>query len=61
MMITPQRPSISVPHLFLVDQNGFIRNDFGHSEANKNILEGNGLDAEISKVLNSPAAPAKKK
>jgi peroxiredoxin len=61
MMITPQRPSISVPHLFLVDQNGFIRNDFGHSEANKNILEGNGLDAEISKVLSSPAAPAKRK
>lgn len=56
MMITPQRPSISVPHLFIVDQNGFIRNDFGHSEATKNILEGTGLDAEIAKVLSSPAA-----
>jgi peroxiredoxin len=59
LMVTPQRPSISVPHLFIVDQNGFIRNDFSHSEANRNILEGAGLDAEITKVLSAPTAPKK--
>jgi peroxiredoxin len=59
MMITPQRPSISVPHLFVIDQNGYIRNDFGHSETNKSILEGSGLESEIAKVLNARSVPAK--
>ena len=58
-MITPQRPTVSVPHLFLIDRNGYIRNDFGHSEANKSILEGSGLEAEIAKVLNARSVPAK--
>jgi hypothetical protein len=58
-MITPQRPSISVPHLFVIDQNGYIRNDFGHSEANKSILEGSGLESEIARMLNARSVPTK--
>ncbi|MFN7650185.1 MAG: TlpA family protein disulfide reductase [Acidobacteriota bacterium] len=58
LMITPQRPTVSVPHLFLIDRNGYIRSDFAHSEATKSILEGNGLDVEITKLLNAaPLAP----
>ena len=60
MMITPQRPALSVPHLFVIDQSGFIRNDFGHSEASRGIFEGSGLDAEIDKAL-APKPAAKKK
>ncbi len=60
LMISPQRPSISVPHLFVIDQSGFIRNDFGHSEATRGIFEGSGLDAEIDKAL-APKPAAKKK
>ena len=60
MMITPQRPSLSVPHLFVIDQAGFIRNDFGHSDATRSIFEGSGLDAEIDKALAPKPAPKKK-
>jgi peroxiredoxin len=42
---------IQVPHLFIVDQHGTIRNDFGYDEATRTIFEGVGLFAEIDKLL----------
>ncbi len=42
---------IEVPHLFLIDQRGIIRNDFGYDETTRNIFEGAGLFAEIDKLL----------
>lgn len=60
MMITPQRPTLHVPHLFVIDQNGFIKNDFAHSDATRNILEGAGLATEIDKLLTVAPAPKKK-
>lgn len=59
LMLTPQNPTIHVPHLFLVDKDGMIRNDFAHSEENRNILEKDGLDAEIDKLLASSPRQSK--
>ncbi len=42
---------IDVPHLFLIDQHGTIRNDFGYDEATRNVFEGVGLFAEIDRLL----------
>ena len=42
---------IQVPHLFLIDQRGMIRNDFGYEESTRNIFEGAGLFAEIDKLI----------
>lgn len=42
---------IDVPHLFLIDQQGMIRNDFGYDESTRKIFEGEGLFAEIDKLL----------
>lgn len=42
---------ISVPHLFLIDQHGMIRNDFAYEESTHSIFEGAGLFAEIDKLL----------
>lgn len=42
---------IDVPHLFVIDQRGMIRNDFGYDETTRNIFEGAGLFAEIEKLL----------
>ncbi len=56
---TPQRPSFHVPHVFLIDQNGIIRNDFANTPQNKAIFQGDGLMAEIDKLL-APQPPAKK-
>jgi len=58
MKVTPQKPSVSFPHVFLIDQQGMIRNDSGYSESSKGLMEGDRLSMEIEKLL-SPA-PAKK-
>ena len=42
---------ISVPHLFVIDKQGMIRNDFGYEEKTRQIFEGPGLFAEIDKLL----------
>ena len=60
LKITPQRPSFNIPHVFLIDQQGMIRNDFGYGPLTKNIFEGDAIFAEIDKLL-GPAPPAKKK
>lgn len=59
MMATPQRPSITLPHLFIIDQQGTIREDYSHSDATKTIFEGDALFPVIDKLL--AGAPAAKK
>ncbi len=55
---TPQRPSFSTPHLFIIDGNGWIRNDYSYSAATRAIFEGKALFAEIDRLLaEKPAAP----
>lgn len=58
LKITPKNSSINIPHVFVIDQQGMIRNDFSYSDATKGILEGDGLFAEIDKLLAPKAAPA---
>ena len=49
---TPSTMSrISVPHLFLIDQSGMIRNDFAYEESTRAVFEGAGLFAQIDKLL----------
>jgi peroxiredoxin len=47
----PQNPKVSVPHLFLIDGEGMIRNDFGYDFDTRNIFEGDGLNIEIDRLL----------
>ncbi|MBI2686826.1 MAG: TlpA family protein disulfide reductase [Acidobacteria bacterium] len=62
LKVTPQNPSITIPHIFLIDPQGMIRNDFAYSDSTKGLLEGDGLAAEVQKLLGAPAtAPAAKK
>lgn len=43
---------VDVPHLFIVDQQGMIRNDFSYDESStKPVFEGPGLFKEIDKLL----------
>ncbi len=59
---TPQNPTINVPHVFVIDGGGKIRNDFEYAFDTHNIFEGDGLNAEIDKLLaeNTGAKPKKK-
>ena len=47
----PGMSKIDVPHLFIIDKAGIIRNDFSYDEQNKAVFEGPGLYPEIDKLL----------
>jgi len=47
----PGQGNIDVPHLFIIDRNGMIRNDFSYSEKDKGVFEGPRLFQEIDKLL----------
>ena len=61
MNATPANPKVNFPHLFLVDRNGMIREDYDW-ETGEPTLSGPGLFQSIDKLLaGAPAAPAKAK
>jgi peroxiredoxin len=51
LKITPQNPSISLPHLLVIDANGIVVSDWPYSETQKALFEGDGLFAVIDKLL----------
>jgi peroxiredoxin len=58
---TPQNPAVDLPHLFIVDGNGWIVNDFGYDPSTKALFEGRALFPELDRILaGKTAGPAKK-
>jgi peroxiredoxin len=57
---TPQHPTVNVPHVFLIDPEGMIRNDFGYEFNTRNIFEGEGLYTEIDRLLHETGAKNRK-
>ncbi len=56
LLPNPQRPSIHVPHLFLIDRRGIIRKHFDHTSLS--IFAGKGLNEHIDRLLaDKPAGP----
>lgn len=51
MNARPGMAHIDVPHLFIIDQQGMIRNDFSYKEDARAVFEGPGLIVEIEKLL----------
>jgi len=49
LRVTPSNPQVHFPHLFVIDGEGTIRNDFEGSDDKALTLE--GLSAEIDKLL----------
>ena len=47
----PGQGHVDVPHLFLIDKQGMIRNDFEYNDSTKSVFEGPGLFPEIEKLL----------
>jgi peroxiredoxin len=47
----PGQGHVEVPHLFLIDKQGMIRNDFEYNDSTKAVFEGPGLFPEIDKLL----------
>jgi peroxiredoxin len=51
--------AFSLPQLFLIDQQGMIRNQFSYGANTLEIFEGNGLAAEVDRLLPPAGAPKK--
>ncbi len=58
---TPQNQSFTLPHVFLIDQQGMIRNDFEYGPADRDIFEGRALFNEIDRMLAGGGASPKTK
>jgi len=56
----PHAPTIHVPHLFLIDRAGVIRDDF-HHDAGPAVVDEAGLFREIDKLMAPPGGAGKKK
>jgi len=56
--ITPQNPTVKFPHLFFIDANGTIRQDFDSSDAGKGRVNAKTVAAELDKLLQG--APQKR-
>jgi peroxiredoxin len=48
---TPQNPDIHVPHLFIIDAQGIIQNDYPYNPLTKGIFEGRDLFSELDQML----------
>jgi peroxiredoxin len=48
---TPQNPTVSFPHLFIIDQQGTIRNDYTYDLLTRDVFEGKALFAEIDRMI----------
>jgi len=51
--VTPKSPSFNTPHLFVVDPDGMIVRDFGHSEENEGLFEGPGLIRSLNTLVSA--------
>ena len=51
LKLTPARPNFEVPHVFIVDQKGRIREDYGYSLLNRGIFEGEDLFPIMEKYV----------
>ncbi len=47
----PMRPSINIPHVYVVDPQGYIRGDFEFSAEAQDLFLGNGLYKHIDPLL----------
>jgi peroxiredoxin len=50
LRITPTNPGFDVPHLFVVNKEGQIVNDFGYAPDTKDYFFGNGLGPILDKL-----------
>jgi peroxiredoxin len=47
------KPNVDLPHVYVIDANGYIRSESGYSITTRDIFEGHGLFTEIDRALNA--------
>jgi len=48
------KPNVSLPQVYLIDPNGFIRGDWSYGLTSRDIFEGRALFTEIDRLLGTP-------
>ena len=51
LKITPENPRFETPYFFVIDNQGWIRDDYGYNALNEGIFTGEGLDKIIDNLL----------
>ena len=51
MKATPDRANFAVPHLFIIDGQGMILNDYGYDLFSRGIFEGRDLFTELDHIV----------
>jgi peroxiredoxin len=52
LKLSPSNPSVTFPHVFIIDKAGIIKNDYGYGSATASVFETTGpLYADIDKLL----------
>jgi peroxiredoxin len=51
LKVTPQNPSFEVPHFFVIDQKGIIREDYGYNMLSKSTFQGEAIYKILDKYL----------
>jgi len=60
LKLTPEKPNFDVPHLFVIDQKGWIQADYGYDSDTTAIFEGEALFPIIEKYLPKASAAGPK-
>jgi peroxiredoxin len=47
------KPNVDLPHVYVIDANGYIRSEYGYGITTRDIFEGHALFAEIDRALNA--------
>ena len=54
LQVTPSNPSVDVPHFFVIDKDGMIREDYGYNQLQKDLFEGEGIYKILDKYVSKP-------
>ncbi len=55
--IRPKTSAINLPHLFIINREGYIAGDYEYGPSTKEIFEGKGLISELSRIVGPPGTP----
>lgn len=56
--LSPANPTFDVPHVFVIDQRGQIREDYGYNALNRGVFEEEDLFPIIERYVSKPGSSA---
>ncbi len=56
LKVDASNPSFDVPHFFVIDRDGMIREDYGYNPLQRGVFESEGIYRVLDKYVEKPAA-----